>query len=147
MFTFRFVAIGPFLAEILQSPYLTLKIKGQGHGQDQTQRWHLRPRIQSIRQCHGQGQTQWWHLRPRVQSIWLPFVSLQSENFWLRYSNIWPWKFKAKVMAKIKPNGDIWGLEFNRYVCSPFRGNRTIANSRFALENSRSRSRRKSTEI
>ena len=28
----------------------------------------------------------------------------QSEHFWLRYSNfhIWPWKFKVKVMAKVK---------------------------------------------
>ena len=31
MFAFRFVAIGPFLAEILQIPYLTLKNLGQGH--------------------------------------------------------------------------------------------------------------------
>ena len=34
MFAFRFVAIGPLLAEILEIPYLTLKI--QGHGQGQT---------------------------------------------------------------------------------------------------------------
>ena len=31
MFAFRFVAIGPFLAEIEQIPYLTLKNLGQGH--------------------------------------------------------------------------------------------------------------------
>ena len=30
MFAFRFVAIGPFLAEIKQIPYLTLKNLGQG---------------------------------------------------------------------------------------------------------------------
>ena len=52
---------------------------------------------------------------------------------------------KVKVMAKVKPDGHIWGLEFNRYVCFWFRGNRTIfgwyiANSIFDLENSRSRS-------
>ena len=29
MFAFRFVAIGPLLAEIYQIPYLTLKIEGQ----------------------------------------------------------------------------------------------------------------------
>ena len=29
-------------------------------------------------------------------------------------------------MAKFKPNGHIWGLEFNRYVCFSFRGNQTI---------------------
>ena len=70
-----------------------------------------------------------------------------SDHFWLRYSkfHIWPWKFKVKVIAKVKPDGHIWGLKFNRYVCFSFRGNRTIfgwdiANSMFDLENSRSRS-------
>ena len=52
---------------------------------------------------------------------------------------------KVKVMVKVKPISHIWGLEFNRYVCFSFRGNRTIfgwdiANSIFDLENSRSRS-------
>ena len=65
MFTFRFVVIGPFLAEIKQILYLTLKI--QGHG-------------------HGQSQTRWSHLSPRVQSICLLFVSWQSDHFWPRYS-------------------------------------------------------------
>ena len=55
-------------------------------------------------------------------------------------------------MAKVKPDGHIWALEFNRYVCFSFRGNRTIlgsdiANSIFDLEKSRSRSWRKSTKI
>ena len=73
---------------------------------------------------------------------------------WMRYSKlyIWPWKLKVKVMAKVKPDGHIWALEFNRYVCLLFRGNRTIfgwdiANSIFDLEKSRSRSRRKSPKI
>ena len=86
-----------------------------------------------------------------VQSICLLFVPWQSDHFWLRYSkfHIWPWKFKVKVMAKVKPDGHIWALEFNRCVCFSFRGNRTtfgwdIANSIFNLEKSRSRSRRKS---
>ena len=52
---------------------------------------------------------------------------------------------KDKVMVKVRPIGQIWGLEFNRYVCFSFRGNRTtfgwdIANSIFDLQNSRSRS-------
>ena len=133
MFAIRFVAIGPLLAEIWEIPYLTLKIQGQGH---------------------GQGQTRWTHLSSRVQSICLLFVSWQSDHFWLRYSKfyIWPWKFKVKVMAKVKSDGHIWALEFNRYVCFSFRGNRTnfgwdIANSIFDLEKSRSRSRRKSTKM
>ena len=33
MLAFCFVAIGPFLAEIWQITYLTLKIQGQGQGQ------------------------------------------------------------------------------------------------------------------
>ena len=93
-------------------------------------------------QGHGQGQTRWSHLSHRVQSICLLFCSWQSDNFWLRYSKfyIWPWKCKVKVMAKVKPNGHIWALEFNRYICFSFRGNRTIfgwdiANSIFDLEN------------
>ena len=82
----------------------------------------------------------WSHLRPGVQSICLLFISWQSDHFWLRYSKfcIWPWKFKVKVMAKVKPAGHIWAPEFNRYVCFSFRGNRTIfgwdiANSIFDL--------------
>ena len=34
MFAFCFVAIGPFLAEKEQIPYLTLKIQGQGHDEN-----------------------------------------------------------------------------------------------------------------
>ena len=75
------------------------------------------------------------------------FVSWQSDHFWLRYSkfHIWPWKFKVKVMAMVNADGNIWGLEFNRYVCFLFHGNQTIvcrdiANYIFDLENSRSRS-------
>ena len=157
------------------------KFKGQGYGQGQTHWSHLRPGVQSIcllfvswqsdhfwlryrrfpyltlkiqGQGHGQGQTRWSHLSLKVQSICLLFISRQSDHFWLRYNKfyIWPWKFKVKVMAKVKPDGHIWALELNRYVCFSFRGNRTIfgwdiANSIIDLEKSRSRSRRKSTKI
>ena len=34
MFVFRFMAIGPFLAEISQIPYSTLKIQGQGQNEN-----------------------------------------------------------------------------------------------------------------
>ena len=42
--------------------------------------------------------------------------------------HIWPFieNSNVKVMAKAKPIGYIWGLEFNRYVCFLFRGNQTI---------------------
>ena len=77
---------------------------------------------------HGQGQTYWSHLRPGVQSICLLFVSWQWIHFWLKYSkcHIWPWKFKVKVMVKVKPDGLIWGLKFNRYICFLSRSNRHI---------------------
>ena len=95
-------------------------------------------------QGYGQGQTQ---LRPGIQSICLLLVSWQSEHFWLRYRkfHIWPWKFKVKVMAKVKPDGRIWGLGVQSICLLSFRGNRTIfgwdiANSIFDLEKSRSRS-------
>ena len=98
-------------------------------------------------QRYGQGQIHWSHLSPRVQSICLLFVSWQSDHFWLRYSkvHILPWKIQVKVMVKVKPDGHIWALEFNWYVCFLFCGNRTIfgwdiANSIFDLEKSRSRS-------
>ena len=58
------------------------------------------------------------------------------------YFKIWPWKSKVKVMTKVKPDGHIWNLVFNQYVCFSFHGNwtifgRDIANSIFDLENSR----------
>ena len=96
---------------------------------------------------YGQVQTHCSHLRPGVQSICLLFVSWQSNHFWLRYRkfHIWPWKFKVKVMAKVKSDGHIWGLRVQSICLFWFRGNRTIfgwdiANSIFDLENSRSRS-------
>ena len=87
-------------------------VKGQGHV------WPSKFKGQG----YGQGQTHWSHLRPWVQSICLLFVSWQSDHFWLRYSKfyIWPWKFKVKVMAKVKPDGHIWSLKFNWYVCFSF---------------------------
>ena len=89
-------------------------VKGQGHI------W--RP---SKIKGQGQGHTHWSHLRPEVQWVCLLLVSWQSDHFWLRYSkfHIWPWKFTVKVMAKVKPDGHIWGLEFNRYACYLFREN------------------------
>ena len=59
---------------------------------------------------------------------------------------------KVKVMVKVRPIGHIWGLEFNRYVCFSFRGNRTtfcwdIANFKFDIENSRSRSWSRSNQM
>ena len=94
---------------------------------------HLKFKVKAM----GKVLMTWWsHLRPRVQPICLFFISWQSDYFWLRYSKfhiwLWPWKFKVKVMAKVKPNGPIWDLEFNHYSWSSFRGNRTIFASRYS---------------
>ena len=133
----------PSHSEIQLFKNLTMKIHGQGNVCGQRSRSCSKFKGQS----YGHGQTHWSHLRPGIQSICLLFVSSQSNLFWLRYRkfHIWPWKFKVKVTTKVKPDGHIWGLGFNRYVCFSFRGNRTIfgwdiANSIFDLENSRSRS-------
>ena len=111
-------------------------VKGQGHV------WPSKFKGQA----YGQGQTHRSYLRPRVQSICLLLFSRHLDNFWLRCRkfHIWSWKFKVKVMAKVKPDGHISGLAFNWYVCLSFCGNRTtfgwdIGNSIFDLENSRSR--------
>ena len=137
----------PSHSEVQLFTNLTMKVLGQHHvysmvkSLDDIWPWKFKD------QGHCQCQTWWSHLRPKVQSIYLLFVSWQSDHFGLRNSklHIWPWKIKVKVMAKVKPDGHIWGLEFNRYVCFSFRGNGTIfgwdiANSMFDLENSRSRS-------
>ena len=132
----------PSNSEIQLFQNFTMKIHGQGHVCGQGHVWPSKFNGQG----YGQGQTHWSHLRLGVQSICLLFVSWQSDHFWLRYSKFYirPWKFKVKVMAKVKPIGHIRALEFNRYVCFLFCGNQTIfgwdiANSIFNLENSRSR--------
>ena len=51
MFAFCFVAIGPFLAEIKQIQYLTLKIKGQGH-RDSPTVWCLCAFFAVLSQCY-----------------------------------------------------------------------------------------------
>ena len=110
---------------------------------------------------HGHGH-EWPTATPFVQcQSALPFWDIaiskfDHENPW---SRSWVWSkvkvtfdlqnSKVKVMVKVKVNGQIWALEFNRYVCFSFRGNRTIfcwdiANSIFDLEKSWSRSRSRS---
>ena len=64
MFAFRSVAIGPYLAEIQQIPYLTLKFK-----------------VKVMAKVKPDGHI--WGLG--VQSICLLFVPCQSDHFWLRY--------------------------------------------------------------
>ena len=56
MFVFRFVAIGPFLDEINQIPYLTLKFQGQGHDENQ-------PKSNQV--IYGSGPT----IMPKIKEI------------------------------------------------------------------------------
>ena len=79
------------------------------NGQDHIWPWKFKY------QCHGQGQTHYHISGLEFKSIYLPFVSWQSDQFWLRYTKFhtWPWKFKVKVTTKVKSDGHIWGLEFN----------------------------------
>ena len=55
---------------------------------------------------------------PHIQPVNSLFVSWQSAHNWmfsLVYNklNIWPCKLKAKVLAKVKIDGHIWGLVFD----------------------------------
>ena len=82
---------------------------------------------------HGHG-----HEWPPVVQCQLALIFLSCGCF-----KIWPWKSKVKVIVKVKPDDCICCLEFNRYICISFHGNRTIiawdmANFIFDRENLRS---------
>ena len=134
MFAFCFVAIGPFLAEIKQIQYLTLKIKGQGH-RDSPTVWCLCAFFAVLSQCYVP-----FYVKNRKLDNFICLLEFECAKRLKAHSQAIP-----EVMAKVKTNGRIWTLEFIRYVCFLFHGNRTIfgwdiANSIFDLENSRSRS-------
>ena len=136
----------PSHSEIQLFQNLTMKIHGQGHVWGQRSRSRLTFKIQRSRLWSSSNPLVTFEAWSSIDMFAFRFVAI-GPFFWLRYSKfyIWPWKFKVKVMAKVKPDGHIWALKFNRYVCFSFRGNRTIfgwdiANSIFDLENSRSRS-------
>ena len=127
-------------------------IHGQGHVCGQRSRSHLTLKIQRSRSWPRSNLMVTFEALSSIDIFALRFVAIGP--YWLRYSefHIWPCTFKVKVMAKVKPNGHIWGLDFNQSICFSSCGNRTIfgwdiANSIFDLENSRSRPRRKSTSI
>ena len=113
------------------------EVKGQGHV------WTSNFKGQD----YGQGQTHWSHLRPGVQSICLLFVPWQSTIFgWDIANSIFDLEnSRSRSWTRSNLMFSFEALEFNRYVCFSFHGNRTIfgwdiANSIFDLENSRSRS-------
>ena len=112
--------------------------------------WHWKSQAKSW----ASSKLKWRHLRPIIQSIQSSLFSWQSDICIIRYNEliIWPWKFKVKVVAKVEPDGHIWGLDFIQHVWFSFCGNSTIfgwdiANSTIDHENSRSRSRQTSTKF
>ena len=115
------MSISPPITDIQLFQNLTLKIHGHLHACGQGY----------LDQGHDQGQTWWLHLRPGVQSLRSFFILWQSDHFVIRYSefHILPWKFQVRV----KPDGHIWGLEFNRYVCFLFRDNFWMRYSKFHI--------------
>ena len=145
----------PSHSEIQLFQNLTMKIHGQDHVCGQRSRSCLTFKIQWSRSWPRSNPSVSLGAWNSIDMFAFCFVAIgQKTIFWLRYSKfyIWPWKFKVKVMAKVKPDGHIWALDFNLYGCFLFHVNRTIvgwdiANSIFDLEKSRSRSRRKSTKI
>ena len=118
-YPFRLLSIGPPFLEIQLFQNLTLKIYGQCHACGQS--YSKFDNEKNYGQGHDQGQNWWLHLRPSIHSI---FDLVQ-----IRWSHLGP--------------DYIWVVEFNRYVCFPFCGNRTIfgwdiTNSILDLETSRS---------
>ena len=129
----------------------------------QLDEWTARRQLKSPRSLSGRS----IHLTLITKWSWSwmtychPLCAMSTGPPILRYSyfKIWPWKSMVKVMCVVKCEGHIWpwkftfeALEFNRYVCFSFRGNRTIfgwdiANSIFDLENSRSRSWQRSNPM
>ena len=102
---------------------LTMKIHGQGHVCGK--RWRSLSNFKIQRSRLWQSQTHWSNLRPGVKFICLLFGNRTTFGWGIRNS-IFDLEEKVKVMAKVKPDGHIWALEFNRYVCFLFRCNRTI---------------------
>ena len=101
------------------------------HGNQTIFSWDIANSIFDLENSRSMSRWRWiWlsHLRHRVQLICLLFVALQSDHFWPRHSwfHIWPWKFKVKVITKVRCDGHIWDLEFNWYVCILCHGNWTI---------------------
>ena len=140
----------PSHSEIQLFKNLTMKIHGQGHVCGQRWRSCLTFKIQRSRLWSRSNTLVTFEAWSSIDMFVFCFMAIRPLRY--RKFHIWPWKFKVKVMTKVKPDGHIWGPEFNRYVCFSFRGNRTIfgwdiANSIFDLEKSRSRSQRKSTKI
>ena len=173
------MSIGPPILEIQLFQNLTLKIQGQCHCQGQTQwlhriqsicslliswqsdhfwlrystfhiwPWKFKVKVMAkVNSDHADGHTQGLKFHPYVC---FSFRGYRTIFGWFIANSIFDhWKFKVKVIAKVKSDGYIWGLESNWYVCFLFHGNWAVfwlRKSKFDFENSRSRSRWKSAKI
>ena len=63
--------------------------------------------LENSRSRHGQGQTWWSHLGPwsSIDMFAFRFVAIGPFLAEISKFYIWPWKFKVKVIAKVKPDG------------------------------------------
>ena len=134
MFAFCFVAIGPFLAEIKQFNIWPWKLKVKVTRIARLSDVYV-PFSLYCPKCYVP-----FYVKKRKLDNFMCLLEFECAKRLKAHSHAIP-----EVMAKVKTNGRIWTLEFNRYVCFLFHGNRTIfgwdiANSIFDLENSRSRS-------
>ena len=125
-------------------PFWDTATHGEGHVCGQRSRSHLTLKIQRSRSRSRSNPLVTFEARGSIYMFAFPFLEIGP---FLRYSkfHIWPWKFKVKVLAKVKPDGHIWCLKFNWYIWFSFGENQTIfgwdiATSIYDLENSRSRS-------
>ena len=66
-----------------------------------------------------------------MQSIRSFLISVQFDHLVISKLNVCPWKFT--VMAYVKPNGHISGLEFNWYVYFSLRGDFWLRYSKFRV--------------
>ena len=120
------MSIGHPIPELWLFQNLTLKIKGQSHGWGHS----------SKSQCGT-----------NIISTHIPFVPCQSALPFLRYSifEIWPWKWRVKVMSEVAFQSHNVGLTSYRLISLSFHVNRPshswdTAFSTSDLENPRSRS-------
>ena len=82
IFVFCFVSIGPFLAEIKQIPYLTLKIYGQGHNEN----W---PKSNQV--IYRSGSL----ILPKMKEIWKVVWKLAREQNSEAGGGVWTGKTKT----------------------------------------------------
>ena len=118
--------VDPPIPKLQQFQYLTLKIRGQGHGWGQS--------LKS--QCES-----------NILSTHIPFVPCKPAIPFLRYDffKIWPWKSKVKVMGEVDIESHKVSVRSYRLTSLSFHVNRPSHSwdttfSKFDLENPRWRS-------